>query len=123
MTIIALRPSGAFLSTVGDLMKWELMIQHNEILSKENWKLMWSDTVRTGANSPETEYYGYGWFKSTYKGREIVYHGGSLPGFRTIYFRIPAEGTAIIILTNSDQADPRTIAKGVADILSGKSDN
>ena len=117
---LALRPSGAFISTVGDLMKWELMIQHNEMLSKDNWKLMLSDTVRTGANSPETEYYGYGWFKSMYKGREIVYHGGSLPGFRTIYFRIPAEGTAIIVLTNSDHADPRTIAKGVADLLFAK---
>jgi CubicO group peptidase (beta-lactamase class C family) len=114
---LALRPSGAFISTVGDLMKWELMIQHNEILSKDNWKLMLSDTVRTGANSPETEYYGYGWFKSMYKGREIVYHGGSLPGFRTIYFRIPAEGTAIIVLTNSDHANPQVIARGIADIL------
>jgi CubicO group peptidase (beta-lactamase class C family) len=120
---LALRPSGAFISTVGDLMKWELMIQHNEILSKDNWKLMLSDIVKTGANNPETEYYGYGWFKSTYKGREIVYHGGSLPGFRTIYFRIPAEGTAIIILTNSDHADSRSIAKGVADILWAKSNN
>ncbi len=114
---IALRPSGAFISTVGDLIKWEMMMQHYEMLSKANWEMMWSDLVKTGANNPEPEFYGYGWFKSSHKGRESVYHGGSLPGFRTIYLKFPAEKTAIIILTNSNHADPKSIALGVADIL------
>lgn len=114
---LALRPSGAFLSTVTDLMKWELMIQKGEVLTKSNWDLMWNDLVKTGANNPAVEYYGYGWFKTMYKEKEVVRHGGSLPGFRTEYLRFPAEGTAIIILTNSEQANPKKIAQGVADIL------
>jgi len=40
-----------------------------------------------------------------------------LPGFRTIYYRFPADKTAIIILTNSNHAVPKLIAQGVADIL------
>ena len=114
---IALRPSGAFISTVTELMKWEMMIQGNKMLSGENWQLMWNDVVKTGAANPATEYYGYGWFKTIYKDRELVYHGGSLPGFRTIYYRFPADKTAIIILTNSNHAVPKLIAQGVADIL------
>jgi len=113
----ALRPSGAFISTVTDIMKWELLIQQNRILTKKNWTLMWSDVVKTDAANPKSEFYGYGWFKTTYKERELVYHGGSLPGFRTVYCRFPADGTAIVILTNSNQANPKIIADGVADIL------
>ena len=114
---IALRPSGAFLSNVTDLMKWEMLIQNNEILSKENYRLMWNDVIKTGAANPATEYYGYGWFKTSYKNKELVYHGGSLPGFRNTYYRFPADNTAIIILTNSNHANPSVIAQGIADLL------
>jgi CubicO group peptidase (beta-lactamase class C family) len=98
-------------------MKWELLIQQNRILTRENWTIMWSDVVKTDAANPKSEFYGYGWFKTTYKDRELVYHGGSLPGFRTVFCRFPADGTAIVILTNSNQANPKIIADGVADIL------
>ncbi len=114
---LALRPSGAFMSTVMDLMKWELLIQGNKILAKENWNVMWSDVVKTNAANPNSESYGYGWYKTIYGGREVVYHGGSLPGFRTTYYRFPTERTAIIILSNSNHSNVSVIAKGVADII------
>jgi CubicO group peptidase (beta-lactamase class C family) len=114
---IALRPSGAFISTVIDLMKWEMLIQQNKIMSKENWQLMWNDVVKTDSANPKSDYYGYGWFRTMYKNRELVYHGGALPGFRSIYYRFPSDGTAIIILTNSNHSNTPIIAQGVADIL------
>lgn len=113
---IALRPSGAFISTITDLMKWEILMQENRFLSQGDWQKMWTDTVSTGSKDL-TEYYGYGWTTRQYKNKQIVLHTGSLPGFRTIFFRCPADKTAIIVLTNSDHANPTTIAQGVADIL------
>ncbi len=56
-------------------------------------------------------------YKAIYGDRELVYHGGSLPGFRTTYYRFPSERTAIIILSNSNHANVSVIAKGVADIV------
>jgi hypothetical protein len=44
-------------------------------------------------------------------------HGGSLPGFKSVYFRYIQDKTAIIILTNSDNTDAYGIAFGVADLL------
>ncbi|MES2774012.1 MAG: serine hydrolase domain-containing protein [Bacteroidota bacterium] len=114
---IAFRPSGAFISSITDMLKWEMMMQDEQLLSKENWQQMWTDTVKTGVSASGTDYYGYGWRVSTYKNRPLVHHGGSLPGFRSIYFRFPADKTAIIILTNSDHANTTPIAQGVADIL------
>jgi CubicO group peptidase (beta-lactamase class C family) len=114
---IALRPSGAFLSSINDMLKWELMMQNTQLLSKQNWLQMWTDTVRTGVVNPRVEYYGYGWSVTDFKNRLLVNHGGSLPGFRSIYYRFPADKTAFIILTNSDHTNAGVIAKGIAEIL------
>jgi len=114
---IAFRPSGAFLSSITDMLKWEMLIQDGKLLSKEIWQSMWTDIVKTDAANPKTEYYGYGWRVSTYKNQPLVYHGGSLPGFQSVYYRFPADKTAFIILTNSDHTNTTIIARGIADIL------
>lgn len=114
---IALRPSGAFISTIPDILKWEMLIQQGKLLSGQNWQTMWTDIVKTDAANPKTEYYGYGWRVTTYRNRPLVYHGGSLPGFKSTYYRFPDDKTAFVILTNTDHANPTLIAQGVAEIL------
>jgi CubicO group peptidase (beta-lactamase class C family) len=113
---IAFRPSGAFLSSITDMLKWEILMQDTQLLSKENRQQMWTDTVRTDATN-QVEYYGYGWRVTTFKNRLLVNHGGSLPGFRSIYYRFPADKTAFIILTNSDHTNAGVIAQGISEIL------
>jgi len=121
LNYVALRPSGAFLSTIEDMMKWELLIQGGKILSRDNWEQMWRDTTKTGNNDGGVPFsYGYGWYVSTYKNKKAVYHGGVLPGFRAMYFRLPDERMAIVVLTNSEPTNALPIAKGVADIVMEK---
>ena len=116
---IALRPSGAFISTVSDMMKWEMLIQNEQIITKQSWKQMWSDTVLSTRKNPAggDVFYGYGLQITNYHDKALVYHGGSLPGFRTMYFRFPGEKTAIVLLANADQADLAPVAWEIADIL------
>lgn len=112
---IAFRPSGAFLSSINDMLKWEMLIQDAQVLSKQSWQQMWTDTVRI--DPAKAEYYGYGWNVTNFKNRILVNHGGSLPGFRSIYYRFPADKTAIIILTNTDHTNASVIAQGISEIL------
>jgi CubicO group peptidase (beta-lactamase class C family) len=115
---IALRPSGAFLSNINDLLKWEMVMQNNKLLTKQNWTRMWSDTTKTPLTMDnEVMYYGYGWMTNKVNGKRFVHHGGSLPGFKSVYFRYIQDKTAIIILTNSDNADAYGIAFGVSTLL------
>ncbi|QNA43139.1 serine hydrolase domain-containing protein [Lacibacter sediminis] len=114
---IAFRPSGAFISSITDMLKWEILMQDAKLLSKENWQQMWTDTVKTGVISPKVVYYGYGWNVTDFKSRLLVNHGGSLPGFRSIYYRFPSDRTAVIILTNSDHTNAGVIAQGISEIL------
>jgi CubicO group peptidase (beta-lactamase class C family) len=118
-TQIALRPSGAFVSNIRDMMKWEMLIEGEKIISSQSWQKMWTDTVLTSRKNPAggAVFYGYGLQVTDYNHRKLVFHGGSLPGFRTMYFRFPDEKTAIVLLANSDQADLAPVAWEIADML------
>ena len=114
---VAFRPSGAFVSTINDMLQWELLMQDGKLLQKKNWEQMWSDAVTTDAANAKAEGYGYGWRVGNYNGRTMVNHGGSLPGFRSTYYRFPADKTAFIILTNSDHTNANVIANGIVELL------
>jgi len=119
----ALRPSGAFLSNIDDLLKWELTMQDQKILTRNSWNRMWTDTIKTPMTMDgQTICYGYGWMANKVDGKSFVHHGGSLPGFKSVYFRYPQDGTAVIVLTNFDNTDAYGIAFGVADILKGQAE-
>ncbi len=119
LNYVALRPSGAFLSTIDDMMKWEMLIQTGKLLPRDRWQQMWQNVTKINAadTSSAAVYYGYGWYVASYKNRKAVYHGGVLPGFRAMYYRFPEENTAIVVLTNSEPTITQRIAQGVADIL------
>lgn len=110
----ALRPSGAFVSTVLDLAKWDSVLYTDAPLTRATKEQMWSRArLKNGAESP----YGFGWRLDTLDGRWTVHHGGSLTGFQSQLTRIPKDSLTIIVLTNSDDARPDRIARGVAEIV------
>ena len=114
----ALRPSGAFLSNINDLLKWEMVMQQNKLLTQKSWSQMWTDTIKTPLTMDnETICYGYGWMTNKVNGKQFVHHAGSLPGFKSVYFRYIEDKTAIIILTNANDCDTYGLAFGVADLL------
>lgn len=112
----AIRPSGGFLSTSSDMVKWEKAIsEKNIILKKENWEKLWQPFIKTSDKATSKEYYGFGWVIDEYNGHKLIWHGGSNIGFRSTYVRFPDDGLSIIILTNTDEANPRAIANALAD--------
>ena len=79
---------------------------------------MWDDKFKTPLTMDnESIYYGYGWMINKVNGKQFHHHGGSLPGFRSVYLRYVEDKTAIIILTNFDSSDTYGIAFGVAELL------
>jgi D-alanyl-D-alanine carboxypeptidase len=111
---VALRPSGAFLSTVGDLAKWDALLYTTKLLTEASRREMWTP-VRL--NDGTTANYGFGWQVETRKnGQHVVSHGGSLPGFRSHFARFVDERVTVIVLTNGDDSDAGGIANGIANI-------
>ena len=108
---LALRPSGAFLSTVLDLAKWDAALDQDRILTKASRDAMWKAMPLTDGGISQ---YGFGWQLSAVDGHRRVHHGGSLPGFRAEMARFPDDHLTVIVLTNADGAAPAEIAAGVA---------
>jgi len=110
----AIRPSGGFLSTSSDMIKWEKAIREEKIiLKKEDWEQLWQPFIKTSDNV--NSYYGFGWSIDEYKKHKMVLHNGSNIGFRSIFVRFVNDALSIIILTNTEEAQPGAIVAALAD--------
>lgn len=108
---IAVRPSGAFLSSVLDLAKWEEALISGKILKPSTLSQMWTPvTLNNGRKSP----YGFGWQLEDLQGIPTIAHSGSLPGFRSRFLRIPSQKLTVIVLSNLGGADVEWLADGIA---------
>ncbi|MBS1793145.1 MAG: serine hydrolase [Acidobacteria bacterium] len=109
---LALRPSGAFLSTVLDLAKWDATLYGDQILKSASREQMWSPVK---LNNGTTYPYGFGWELGKIGTHRTVRHGGSLPGFRAEITRFVDDRLSVIVLTNGDDASPNIMALNIAD--------
>jgi CubicO group peptidase (beta-lactamase class C family) len=112
----AVRPSGGFLSTSTDMILWDKVLREkNIILKKENWELLWQPFIKISDNSAAKAYYGFGWIIDEYNGHKLISHGGSNVGFRSYYARYVNDGLSVIIMTNTDEANPQAIVRALSD--------
>jgi len=109
---LALRPSGAFLSNVLDLAKWDAALYTERVLKQTSRDQMWAEVK---LNDGSTYPYGFGWELDKIGGHKLKHHGGTLPGFRAEIARFTDDRLTVIVLTNSDNADPGRIALDVAE--------
>ena len=109
---VALRASGAFLSNVLDLAKWDALLYSDNILTEASRREMWT---KMHLNDRSTAAYGLGWHVDVGVGRRPrIWHGGGLPGFTAHYVRYIDDKLSVIVLSNGDDSDMGAIANGVA---------
>jgi CubicO group peptidase (beta-lactamase class C family) len=107
----ALRPSGAFISTVLDLAKWDSILYTDKILSESTRGQMWTPAKLNDGTSCR---YGFGWMLDSFRGHRLVHHSGGMPGFRSEFARFVDDRLTIIFLTNLNDVDPGAILQGVS---------
>jgi len=108
---IAPRPSGAFLSTVLDMAKWDAFLDSTRILTDSSKRLMWT---RANLSSGAPTNYGFGWIIDSFLGRARIHHDGQFPGFRSDYEKFPDDSLTVIVLANSDNARVEWLALKIA---------
>ena len=107
----ALRPSGAFVSSITDLARWEGALWTDRPLTAPSRAEMAKAVPLTDGTFAA---YGLGWALDSLDGHPRQRHGGSLAGFRSEYARFPNDSLAVIVLTNADVGRPAELAEGVA---------
>jgi CubicO group peptidase (beta-lactamase class C family) len=103
-------------STPRDMMKWDLALSNGQLFSEKTLE----EAFRGYSYEKRgTRNYGLGWrLVEMPTGKKIIYHNGWWHGNNTVFSRLPADSTAIIVLGNKYN---RSIyqAKKIAGIFKG----
>ncbi|HLK61479.1 MAG TPA: serine hydrolase domain-containing protein, partial [Chthonomonadaceae bacterium] len=105
--------AGVLVSTVRDMAKWDAALTTGRLLKPASYRQMWTPVTLKDGKKAE---YGFGWAISDYQGHKFISHNGGIPGFVTTIDRFVDDKLTVIVLTNSDVANPDTIAKEVAGV-------
>jgi D-alanyl-D-alanine carboxypeptidase len=111
-TLLAVRPSGAFMSSLEDLVKWNAALDARKVLPAATWERAWTPvTLNNGSKAP----YGLGWYIEDLGRYHMVHHGGSINGFRAQYSRFAEQRFSIIVLANGEAARTDLMALRIAE--------
>ncbi|MCA0365425.1 MAG: beta-lactamase family protein [Bacteroidetes bacterium] len=111
--------SGALMSTLDDMLKWQTALNNDVLLKSENSKKAFT---RYSLNNNQEITYGYGWHLRDINGVPTREHGGSVFGFKTMAVYIPGEDIYVIGLTNCDCNSPTKIIQEIAKLVLDSSD-
>ncbi|HYP15013.1 MAG TPA: serine hydrolase [Bryobacteraceae bacterium] len=103
--------AGSLYSTVGDLYKWDRGLYGEKILPAAMKQKMFT---------PGLNDYAYGWSVTNKNNRQVISHGGGIPGFSTIIQRFPENDAVVIVLSNVENVNAGNIANSLASALFGE---
>ena len=106
--------SSGVVSTVLDLAKFDAAMDKNAVVAARTKAVMYTPArSNAGTRLP----YGLGWFIQDVDGQEFIWHYG-LEGdtYSSLWLKLPAANTTMILLANSDGAS-RGFGLGIGDVL------
>ncbi|MGV3617125.1 MAG: serine hydrolase domain-containing protein [Fimbriimonas sp.] len=106
----SVRPSGAFVTTIADLIRWEQALVDRKLLRPATSGLL---TQPARLSNGQTWPYGLGWYLDAFAGTRVVHHGGGILGFRAEYARFD-RGLTVLVLSNVASANCEDVAEGIA---------
>jgi len=103
--------SGALMSTLADLLKWQNALSQNKLLNTAETNKAFSPYK---LNNGTLFNYGYGWHLKELEGLPVAAHGGSIFGFKSMGVYVPGEDIYVVGLTNCDCNSPTLLTESIA---------
>ena len=89
--------AGALVSTLDDLLRWNLALHQGRVLQPGHYRAMTSPEGKAAASA-----YGYGIGRVPVRGRSGHAHGGGIFGFASYLLYLPESKTTVAMLSNID---------------------
>ncbi len=93
--------AGALVSTVGDLLVWNLALHEGKVLQAPSYRQM----ITPVGKAVDTRY-GFGISHERFRGQDLLQHGGGIFGFNTYLMYLPEQDLSIAVLQNTDGVAP-----------------
>lgn len=108
------RGSASLQSTLRDLIRWDAVLNGDILFTPDSRKQMWTSGMLKDGKATG---YGFGWEISQINGHKLVTHNGAMNGFLSSLQRYTDDRVTVIVTINqSDLAESRRIASGIARI-------
>ena len=108
------RGSASLQSTLRDLTRWDAVLNRDTLFTPDSRKQMWTSGMLKDGKATG---YGFGWEISQINGHNLVTHNGAMNGFLSSLQRYTDDRVTVIVTINqSDLAESRRIASGIARI-------
>lgn len=91
-------PSGGLESTLNDLLKLESALWQQKLMKVGTYRQMGAPTIPPGVQHPW--HFTPGWQRRVAEGTEVLAKNGAVPGFSSMWQRLPGRGSAVILLWN-----------------------
>lgn len=108
-------PANMAFSTASDMVRFANALQGGRLLRRDLLDQFWTGVTE----QPDGVEYGLGARIEQHDGRRIVWHGGGSPGVTNRFEMVPAEGLAIVVLSNVD-TEPELIVNKLREWLAPK---
>jgi CubicO group peptidase (beta-lactamase class C family) len=105
--------NGGLLTTVGDLLRWNDALTHDELGTFVSTEIRRSARLNDG----HTIAYARGLFNQSYHGVAEISHSGATAGYRAWLARFPDQHLSIAILCNAGEANPVALGYMAADLF------
>jgi CubicO group peptidase (beta-lactamase class C family) len=105
-------PTGV-VTTVRDLARWDANFYAPRVGARA---LLDSMTTPQRLNDGTIIGYGMGLFIGTHRGRRMISHAGSDPGYKADFIRFPDDSLSVVVLCNAFDIAPTPLALQVADL-------
>ncbi|KAI0327940.1 beta-lactamase/transpeptidase-like protein [Cubamyces sp. BRFM 1775] len=113
-------PGGA-ISSAEDMSKWLATLLNGGVDPKTNDTIVPASTftnmtaaraIESGVPAKDVSIVGYGmgWFRMSYKGHDVVWHSGAIPGFSLLVAFLPGDNLGSVILANMDEKQNDTMS-------------
>jgi CubicO group peptidase (beta-lactamase class C family) len=102
--------AGGLVSSLSDLIRWNLALREDAALlgaMAERGRLLDGTAVN----------YGTGLAVRRWRGLTVLNHGGSLPGYKASFARIPERDLGFVLLSNREDADPYARLRRFVDLM------
>lgn len=106
--------AGAAYATAGDLARWDLGLIEHKVLTPKSYELM--TTPRRLADGTPVPY-ACGLSVGQRNGETILQHNGAVSGFLAYNAMIPRTRSAVVVLSNAEHVDARSIHSEIVTLL------